>query len=250
MAAGWFARWTAPWQERWAALRERRLGVGGRIALGAVAVAVLGGAPWWGPLALSRLDYFHVRRIAFDGTRFARTRDLLPLLAVDTLESVWQPLPPLADRLLTHPLVAAARVERRLPGTLVITVEEREPVALVPQGGRLAPADGDAHILPIDLAAHPLDLPVVATVDTAALRVLDALRRDAPTLYARVTQVSRPNAQELRFALGALVVRTRPEVTVARFRDILLVEADLARQQRRALELDLRFRDQVIARQP
>jgi hypothetical protein len=33
-------------------------------------------------------------------------------------------------------------------------------------------------------------------------------------------------------------------------RDILPVEADLARNHLRAVELDLRFRDQVIARQP
>jgi len=37
---------------------------------------------------------------------------------------------------------------------------------------------------------------------------------------------------------------------VSRFRDILSVEANLARNHLRAVELDLRFRDQVIARQP
>jgi cell division protein FtsQ len=49
---------------------------------------------------------------------------------------------------------------------------------------------------------------------------------------------------------NTLVVLTTTEVTVARFRDILPVEADLARNHLRAVELDLRFRDQVIARQP
>jgi cell division protein FtsQ len=45
-------------------------------------------------------------------------------------------------------------------------------------------------------------------------------------------------------------VRATPEVTVDRFKDILPVEADLARNRLRAVELDLRFRNQVIARQP
>ena len=38
--------------------------------------------------------------------------------------------------------------------------------------------------------------------------------------------------------LGSVVVRTRPDVTVERFRDILPVEADLARTQLRAVELE------------
>ena len=49
---------------------------------------------------------------------------------------------------------------------------------------------------------------------------------------------------------NTIVVRTSPDVTVARFKDILPVEADLARNHLRAVELDLRFHDQVIARQP
>ena len=39
-------------------------------------------------------------------------------------------------------------------------------------------------------------------------------------------------------------------VTLARLGDIEPVERDLARRQLRAAELDLRYRDQVIARLP
>jgi hypothetical protein len=38
------------------------------------------------------------------------------------------------------------------------------------------------------------------------------------------------------------------DITVERLGDILPVEADLARRQARVAELDLRYRDQVIAR--
>jgi cell division protein FtsQ len=55
---------------------------------------------------------------------------------------------------------------------------------------------------------------------------------------------------EFRLKLGPVTVRTTPEVTVSRFKDILPVEADLARNRLRVVELDLRFRNQVIARQP
>jgi cell division protein FtsQ len=224
-----------------------------RIARGlgaALAAALVIAAPWWGPRALARMDFFHVRRLEFDGVRFASVGELTTLLAVDTTQSVWQPLDVLAERVAGHPMVEATRVERRLPGTLQVHVVERVPVALVPHEGRLVAVDRDGHRLPVTLTRTPLDVPVAATPDSALLRVLDGLRRDAPELYARVTEGRRVGAHELRFELGAFTVRTRPDVTVARFLDIFPVEADLARHALRVTEFDLRFRDQVIVRYP
>lgn len=220
---------------------------------GIAAALLVGGVascPWWGPQLLSKLDYFHVRRVEFFGVRYASTSELMALLKVDTLQSVWQPLDPLVERIQAHPMVRRVEVDRELPGRLTVRIEEREPAALVPSGGRMQPADGAAHVLPIDPARVALDLPLAAQADSALLAVLDALRQSAPELYQRIVQAERVGKDELRFRLGSLVVRTSPDVTVARFKDILPVEADLARNAQRAVELDLRFRDQVIARQP
>lgn len=213
--------------------------------------AALVGSPWWGPLALSRLDYFHVRRLEFEGIRYSKTGELVGAIRVDTTQSVWQSLPPLAARVKAHPMIADAQVERKLPGTLVVHIVEREPVALAPVAGILRPTDVTGHALPIDPARVPLDIPLVSSADSTLLQLLDGLRLHAPTLYARVTEAKRVGAEELHFALGpTLRVRSRNDVTVARFRDILPVEADLARNHLRVVEFDLRFRDQVIARQP
>jgi cell division protein FtsQ len=221
-----------------------------RLATAISAVVAVATSPWWGPRVLSRLDYFHVRRVEFFGVRYAKTSELLALLKVDTLQSVWQPMEPLVQRLQTHPLVRSAEVERELPGRLAVRVVEREPAALVPGDGHLQPADAGGHVLPIDPVRVPLDLPLAAQSDSALLAVLDALRQSAPDLYGRIVQAERVGKDELRFRLGTLIVRTTPDVTVARFKDILPVEADLARNALRVVELDLRFRDQVIARQP
>lgn len=225
----------------WRALRVAAL-------LGAVGAGVSGA--WWGPRVLATLDYFHARRVVFEGVRYARPTELLTLLRVDTLQSVWQPLEVLAKRVGDHPMIERAVVERRLPGTLVIRVVEREPVAYVPRQGQLQPADAAGILLPIDPARFPLDVPIAASADCALLRLLGGLRRDAPALYARVSHSERAGTDEMRFRMGTTTVRTTPDVTVARFKDILPVEADLARNHLRAVELDLRFRDQVIARQP
>jgi len=211
--------------------------------------AALVGSPWWGPRALGKLDFFHVRRIEFEGIRYAKAAQLVRAMSVDTTQSVWQPLPALEKRIAGHPLVSAAAVERRLPGTLVVHVVERQPIALVQVDGALRPTDVTGVILPIDPARVGMDVPIAAA-DSALLHLLDGLRREAPALYARVTQAQRAGADELRLMLGSLAVRTMSDVTVSRFRDILPVEADLARNRLRVVELDLRFREQVIARQP
>jgi len=245
------------WRERprW----QRRLAALAVVTAGAAIVA----GPWWGPRALAQLDFFHVRTVEFDGVRFASTDELLTRLRVDTAQSVWQPLDSLVARVAEHPMVLRVDVERDLPGTLRVHVIERMPVALVPSRGRLRPADATGAVLPIDPAIVPLDMPVAASADSTLLSVLDGLRQHAPSLYARITHASRVRGTELRFALGGgtvgaagqamvntLIVRTTSDVTVERFKDILPVEADLARNHLRAVELDLRFRDQVIARQP
>lgn len=221
-----------------------------RLGAAVSAVVAVASSPWWGPRVLSHLDYFHVRRVEFFGVRYAKTSELVALLHVDTLQSVWQPLDPLVQRLQAHPLVRSVEVERELPGRLAVRVVEREPTALVPGDGHLQPADAAGHLLPIDPVRVPLDLPLAAQPDSALLAVLDALRQSAPELYGRIVQAERVGKDELRFRLGSLTVRTTPDVTVARFKDILPVEADLARNALRVVELDLRFRDQVIARQP
>jgi cell division protein FtsQ len=220
-------------------------------AVGALLTVVLVvGAPWWGPRTLAHLEYFHARRVVFEGLRYAKPTELLARLKVDTLQSVWQPMEPLAERIAAHPMVASVVVERQLPGTLLIRVVEREPVAYVPRGGHLEPADATGRPLPIDPVRYPLDVPVATTADTTLLHLLDGLRKDAPQLYARVSLGERAGTEEMRFRLGGVTVRTTSDVTVARFKDILPVEADLSRNHLRAVELDLRFRDQVIARQP
>ena len=53
-----------------------------------VAAATLVAIPWWGPRALSRLDFFRVRTIEFQGVRFTKAPELVRRLGVDTTQSV------------------------------------------------------------------------------------------------------------------------------------------------------------------
>jgi hypothetical protein len=63
-----------------------------------------------------------------------------------------------------------------------------------------------------------------------------------------VSEVRRTGRDELVLQLRTWPVRVMQDVTLDRLADIEPVEEDLVRKQLRVVEIDLRYRDQVIAR--
>ena len=215
--------------------------------VGIAAVLVLG-APLWGPLLLRRLAFFRVHRVEIVGARYVAPSDILSRLRVDTLASVWDPTGPLAARVARHPEIQHADVHRKLPGTLVIEIVERVPIALVQAPGGFRVYDARGVALPIDPARVLVDVPVLIERDTTILRLLGAMRTARPEMYDRVSAVRRTSRDELILEFKTEPVRVMQDVTLERLADIELVEADLSRKQMRVAEIDLRYRDQVIAR--
>jgi cell division protein FtsQ len=219
-----------------------------KLVLLAIAVLLVLGSPLWGPLLLRRMDFFRVRRLEIVGTHYIATNDIVGRANVDTMRSVWDPTGPIAGRVKAHPGVQTVDVTRKLPGTLVITITERQPVALVsgPQGFRAYDARGVA--LPVDLTKGLVDAPVLVRPDTALLRLLGDVRDRLPDLYRRVSEVKRVGANELLFQLDEAPVRTTAAVTVGDLNQIQSVEDDLRRRAARVTELDLRYSGQIVAR--
>ena len=221
-----------------------------RLVLGA-AIAVLAlGAPFWGPLLCRQLSFFRVRRVEIIGARYVSVNDILERLRVDTTASVWDPTKPLVGRLASHPQLRHVTVRRKLPGTLVVEVEENPPVALVPGTDGFHAYDARGVALPMDLARTPVDAPILARRDVGVLLFLGDLRNEAPAVYDRVSEVRVAGAEELVLDLAGTPVRAMRDVTAARLADVEPVEEDLARRGLHAAEIDLRYRDQVIARLP
>jgi cell division protein FtsQ len=223
-----------------------------QLAGGAVLVVALMASPFWGPRLLATLDFFRVRKVEVLGLRYTPPAEVLARLRVDTTHSVWEPLEPLGARVAAHPQIERAVVTRKLPGTLVVDVTERRPVALVSVGPVLRAVDERGVVLPLDPSRTPVDAPIVTAAprETGVYHLLGAMQREAPKLYARVSAIRSPGNGELLVQLAGLPVRTMTTVTLARLGDIEPVERDLARRQLRAAELDLRYKDQVIARLP
>ena len=203
---------------------------------------------------LRRLDFFRVRRVEIDGTRYVSPDEIVSRLRMDTSASIWDDVAVLERRVRRHPSVRDVHIERKLPGTLLVRVTEDLPVALVQAATGLVPVDEMGKSLPIDPATANVDLPVLLERDTLALRVLSEVRAKSPTLFARIGEVRRLSRGDRMFRLTESSpnlfhdVLVSSSVTAERLSEVVPVEQDLARRRARVIELDLRFRDQIIAR--
>ena len=227
-------------------------------------LALLAPASWLARKGASRMDFFQLRAVSVQGTRYLSPEAVMERLALDTTRSVWDDTAPLAERLRRMSQVSDVEISRKLPGTLVVRIRENIPVALVPSPRGLEAVDTAGTVLPIDPTTEDIDLPVASQRDVSILALLGEIRAGDPRLYRRISEVSRDGRSGLVLELlpeptsgmsaatasgrPSLRVRVPPGVPVERLADIFPVESDLVRRRANVAELDLRYRDQVIAR--
>ena len=227
-------------------------------------VGIIMAAGWGVRSAARQMAFFRVRKVEIRGARYLQPSDIIARLKVDTLASLWDDVEPYRQRVKRHPQVSDVKITRRMPGTLVVTIAENLPVALIQTPAGLLPYDSLGKQLPIDPARTSLDLPIVATADPVLLKLVGAIRAAEPRVFDRIEDVRRSGRDEIVLSLSqrtaevpagnatpqseTLRVRVPIGLSVERLADIFPVETDLARRQVKVSELDLRYRDQVIAR--
>lgn len=246
------------------AFRDRLHKPGWKILGALLLIAVIMAAGWGVQSAARQMAFFRVRRVEIRGARYLQPGEIIARMKIDTLASLWNDLEPYRQRVKQHPQVSDASISRRLPGTLVVTIRENLPVALIQTRTGLLAYDSLGTQLPIDPSRTNLDLPIVASRDPVLLKLVGAIRAVVPKVFARVEEVRRTGRDEILLTLSrdtseipggaaaspgpALRVRVPVGLSVERLADIFPVESDLARRQAHVDELDLRYRDQVIAR--
>jgi cell division protein FtsQ len=129
-----------------------------------LSLAVMGALGW----ALFRLDgwaagsdRFALRTVQVRGLQRATEHELLRLASVGRGANLWSLDPSaVAQAMSAHPWVRAVEVTRSLPDTLVLRVEEREPVALAALGD-LYVVDSQGEPFKRVSASDRLDLPLL-----------------------------------------------------------------------------------------
>lgn len=236
---------------------------------------IIGPATWFARRGATKMDFFHVRAVEVQGVQYLDPSTVLDRMAIDTMRSVLDDYTPLITRVKSLPQVADVSITRKLPGTLVVTIRENLPVALSPSPRGLEAVDSAGVVLPIDPTSADLDLPIALQRDVGMLKLLGALRSHEPILFRRISEIARdgrdgvvmqlerrttgatPAVDSAKIDSSAVVAAIAPRVlrvrallgvSVSRLADIFPVESDLLRRRANVAELDLRYRDQVIAR--
>jgi len=230
-----------------------------------VALLVLLPAVLQAPWGAWRQRLLPVRDIRIEGLRYlegaviARAAGLAPgadLFGVD--------LDRARQALLLHPRVARARLERSLPHTIRVRVEERLPVLLVRHGapwemdstGVLLPplAEGVVADVPMLVGPDLSDVPAGTQVRSAevakGLAWVEALSSRELQLAGQVSEidVSDPRSTSLTLMNGTRVRAGAFPPGIRELSALRVVLADLAQRGTVAEELDLRFDQQVIVR--
>jgi hypothetical protein len=235
-----------------------------RILLFTLAMAALWAGGSRVPEALASMDTFKIQDVEISGLRYLSRGQVLELMDITSETSIWGDRDRWTQALEEHPLVKSVFLRRRMPGTLVVQVVERRPVALVPTP-LLQPVDADGVLLPIDPAEYRLDLPVVTPAEPVAkgarlvptptrrlLARVGRLMEGDTTFLQMVSRVSwrGPNTVVARWSEPPVDLLLRADASPARVREGFTVLADaVGREPDRApLEIDLRYADQVVVR--
>jgi cell division protein FtsQ len=244
----------------------RRVGtvVAGALILLAVAITGIAGAHALrrsGLLAVTDVSLVGARRIPEATLRAAVGIELgTDILAVDP-EAV-------VDRLEALPGILRVRVARQLPNRVVVTVEEREPYALV----NLSRADGATGLVWVDAQGHLVGperhgtmpaLPILSGVEPppatagepvgdrlqTGLALLRALKRAGGLTIERVSEIDLERADgPILYMVDGMTAWLGPDGWDERLARLDAVLGRLAEQEEPVESVDLRFRDLVVLR--
>ncbi|MBI1245917.1 MAG: FtsQ-type POTRA domain-containing protein [Alphaproteobacteria bacterium] len=148
------------------------------------------------------------------------------------------------------PWVRTATVERRLPGTIVVQLDERIPLALWQRHGRFTVIDSEGKEIPGTDPARFANRPVVVGDDAPEHAAsLVALLETEPALMKRITAAVRVGARRWNLRLDNGIDVNLPEANAgAAYERLAQLERENGLIDRNLVAVDLRLPDRLILR--
>jgi len=236
-----------------------------RVAVALAVAAVLGA----GAVAAKRVMYssrFSVASVDVSGLARLGRDEILATAGIEPGMNLFSVDPrAVVTRLEALPFVRHAQVVRSFPNRVAIVVDERRPFTVV-NAGRLHWIDDEGVDLGVESRAVPLPMPVLsglepedlagegrALSERAALGIalVRGLVRAQSSLLGHISEIdlSRPEGPVL-YTVDGVEVRLGREEWEARLGRLQGVLAQLGASGERPTAIDLRFRDQVVLKNP
>ena len=233
----------------------------------ALSIGVIGGGYWWldsSGRTTAALDWANqtterigagfglsVREVLVQGRQESDRAAVLaaigsrrgePILAFDPKGA--------KERLETLPWVRKATVERRLPDTIFVQIEERQPLALWQKDGRFALVDRDGEIIQRNGLERFRKLPLIIGdgAPTHAPALLAMLAAE-PDLQGRVTAMTRVSNRRWTLTFDNGVELHLPEQDMGRaWAKFAAAEHSQGLLNRDIAAVDLRLPDRLVVR--
>ncbi|MGE5586845.1 MAG: cell division protein FtsQ/DivIB [Clostridia bacterium] len=212
-----------------------------------------------------RSAYFRVEHIDVRGLASLSTEEVVVACGLAEDQNIFDvDLQRLASRVKAIPRVDKVLVSRRLPSTIVIQVQERAPVAVLPYAGYFVEVDGAGTAIGLEESYRAKELPLLTGLMLRSVKV--GYPVDAPELPSalaivatlpehvlqRVSEINfdQSHGFSLYMQSGAQVVLGRGTAEELKSRAVVL-EALLARLEdegRYATYIDVRFEKRPVVR--
>src|SRR5579875_2828276 len=165
-----------------------------------------------------------------------------PILAVDPGRA--------ATRLEALPWIHSARIERLWPGTILVRLVERRPLALWQHGGKMELIDRHGAVIPVGDLARFAKLPLVVGADAAShARALLQMLAKQPQLAAHVTAAVRVGGRRWNLHLDeGIEVLLPADDPAAAWSELARLERKDAILQRDVETIDMRLPDRLVLR--
>lgn len=167
-----------------------------RVATNLILIAVVIVGLTWGWQQARQDARFVVNRVVIEGAVLTSRADIEAVTNRLVGENLFRlDIDELSRSLTTLSWVRSAAVEKRLPDTLVVHVEERIPVALVLSGDSIRYVDDAGTVFAeLSTAVKQRDLPLITSAEPSELArtvaFLESLRVANPGLHARLSEVT------------------------------------------------------------
>lgn len=191
---------------------------------------------------------FNVRNVMVEGREYTSADTMRAIINIQKGDPLFS-LDPEEARMMLEKLswVKKAEVQRRLPDTIYIRLEERQPLALWQHKKKLALIDGDGVVLTSRNLQRFSNLVIVTGEEAEhnAANLMDYLNAE-PTLRARVEAAAFISGRRWNLKLkdGKLLKLPEDDIGFA-LRRLAVLDEEEQLLERSILSVDLRERDRI-----